>query len=74
MKLFYFNDRKITAVVYVGAMTRHVDILKPATGQSFDIGDPPSPSHIPYVKVWESCGVLLGWTKENTLPSTGKPV
>lgn len=58
MKVFYFNDRSISAYVYTGHdMNQDPVELKPAEGRFFDI--PMSENQVPFVKVWETNLVFI---------------
>jgi hypothetical protein len=60
MKVYYFNDRTVEAVVFTNDFNGKGITLSPGTGELFDLGDVP-PTSIPFVKNWEHGHVLISY-------------
>lgn len=56
MTIYYFNDRKINAIIQVDQKEGRT-VLMPGEGRYFDVDV--KEGQVPFIKVWENTSVLL---------------
>lgn len=65
--VFYFNDRKIPAMLFRNTLGDLVGLLEPAEGREVEIEL--EDGQIPFIKVWETNSVLIGGMDPNSVVS-----
>ena len=68
MKIYYINDRKTKATIYIDTMVYTAGILQPAEARAFEVkvGE----GQVPYIKVWETNAVLISSVPEDQVFGT----